>query len=97
MTGGVLWEGGSSFWGRKHFGGGREFWFLFLDFLVLWWSSAVFEYHCKGHQVARGFGHEGQDSFWFLGAREPDRLLLAGWEVSRFGQSLVSALGWARQ
>ena len=65
----------------------REFWFLFLDFLVLWWSSTVFEYHCRGHRVARGFGHGGQDSFRFPGAREPDRLLLAGWEVSRFGQS----------
>jgi hypothetical protein len=49
--------------------------------------------HCRGHRVAGGFGHGGQDSFQFPGAREPDRLLLAGWEVSRFGQSLVSASG----
>jgi hypothetical protein len=87
MTGGVLRGEDHHFLGGKHFGGGREFWFLFLDFLVLWWSSAVFEYHCRGHRVARGFGHGGQDSFRFPGAREPDRLLLAGWEVSRFGQS----------
>jgi hypothetical protein len=74
------------FWGRKHFGGGREYWFLGLVFLVLWESSADCEYHCRGHRVARGFGHGGQDSFRFPGAREPDRLLLAGWEDSRFGQ-----------
>jgi hypothetical protein len=55
-------------------------------FLVLWESSADCEYHCRGHRVARGFGHGGQDSFRFPGAREPDRLLLAGWEDSRFGQ-----------
>ena len=36
------------------------------------------EYHCRGHRVARGFGHGGQDSFRFPGAREMDRLLLAG-------------------
>jgi hypothetical protein len=53
--------------------------------------------HCRGHWVAGGFGHGGQDSFQFPGAREPDRLLLAGWEVSQFGQSWVSASGWARQ
>jgi hypothetical protein len=32
--------------------------------------------HCRGHRVVGGFGHGGQDSFWFLGARDPDRLLL---------------------
>ena len=31
----------------------------------------------------------GQDSFRYPGAREPDMLLLAGWEVSRFGQGMV--------
>jgi hypothetical protein len=72
-------RGSFFFWGeRKHFGGGGGFWFLGLDFLVLWGSSAVLEYHCRGHQVARGFGHGGQDSFRFPGAREMDRLLLAG-------------------
>jgi hypothetical protein len=45
--------------------------------------------HCRGHRVAGGFGHGGQDSFRYPGAREPDRLLLAGWEVSRFGQGMV--------
>jgi hypothetical protein len=50
--------------------------------------------HCRGQRVAGGFGHGGQDSFRYPGAREPDRLLLAGWVVSRFGQSLVSASRW---
>jgi hypothetical protein len=45
--------------------------------------------HCRGHRVAGGFGHGGQDSLRYPGAREPDRLLLAGWVVSRFGQGLV--------
>jgi hypothetical protein len=49
--------------------------------------------HFKGHRVAGGFGHGGQDFFQYPGAREPNRLLLAGWEDSRFGQSLVSASG----
>jgi hypothetical protein len=40
--------------------------------------------HCRGHRVAGGFGHGGQDSLRYPGAREPDRLLLAGWVVSRF-------------
>jgi hypothetical protein len=64
-----------------------------LDFLVLLLGSAVLGNHCRGHRVAGGFGHGGQDSFRFPGARELDRLLLAGWEVSQFGQSLVSASG----
>jgi hypothetical protein len=53
--------------------------------------------HCRGHQVAGGFGHGGQDSLRYPGAREPDRLLLAGWVVSRFGQGLVKAAGWTKQ
>jgi hypothetical protein len=40
--------------------------------------------HRRGHRVAGGFGHGGQDSLWYPGARELDRLLLAGWVVSRF-------------
>jgi hypothetical protein len=40
--------------------------------------------HCRGHQVAGSFGLGGQDSFRYPGAREPDRLLLASWVVSRF-------------
>jgi hypothetical protein len=52
--------------------------------------------HCRGHRVAGGFGHGGQDSLRYPGAREPDRLLLAGWVVSRFGQGLVKAAGWAK-
>jgi hypothetical protein len=45
--------------------------------------------HCRGHRVAGGFGHGGQDSLWYPGARELDRLLLASWVVSQFGQGLV--------
>jgi hypothetical protein len=45
--------------------------------------------HCRGHRVAGGFGHGGRDSFRYPGAREPNRLLLASWMVSRFGQGLV--------
>ena len=55
-------------------------------FLVLWESFLDYEYHCRGHRVARGFGHRGQDSFRFPGARELDMLLLVGWVDSRFGQ-----------
>jgi hypothetical protein len=99
----VLGEMGGLFLGRKHFfegafGGQEDFlWHIFL------WDIGWFEQfgfwvnHCRGHRVAGGFGHGGQDSFRFPGAREPDRLLLAGWEVSRFGQSWVSASGWARK
>jgi hypothetical protein len=53
--------------------------------------------HCRGHRVVGGFGHWGQDSLRYPGAREPDRLLLASWVVSRFGQGLVSATGWAKK
>jgi hypothetical protein len=40
--------------------------------------------HCRGHQVDGSFGLVGQESSRNPGAREPDRLLLAGWVVSRF-------------
>jgi hypothetical protein len=43
----------------------------------------------QGHQVVGGFGHSGQDSFRYPGDREPKRMLLAGWEVSQFGQGMV--------
>jgi hypothetical protein len=67
-------------------------------FLVLGeFGFGVLVNHCRGHRVAGGFGHGGQDSLRYPGAREPDRLLLAGWVVSRFGQGLVKAAGWARQ
>jgi hypothetical protein len=36
--------------------------------------------HCRGHRVAGGFGLRGQESSQNPGAREPDRLLLAGRE-----------------
>jgi hypothetical protein len=74
------------------------------DWISVWIFSGVgsfdigsFSEPLQGHRVAGGFGHGGQDSFRYPGAREPDRLLLAGWEVSRFGQGLVSASGWARK
>jgi hypothetical protein len=55
--------------------------------------------HCRGHRVAGGFGHGGQDSLWYPGAREPDRLLLAGWVVSRFWAefSTVSTSAWTNR
>jgi hypothetical protein len=59
--------------------------------------GAFGESEAGGTGFAGGFGHGGQDSFRFPGAREPDRLLLAGWEVSRFGQSWSVASSWARQ
>jgi hypothetical protein len=56
---------------------------------------------CRGHQVAGSFGLGGQESSWNPGAREPDRLLLAGWVVSRFwagfGQSIKQSLGRAAE
>jgi hypothetical protein len=76
------------------FGGRRIFLWIFFCGILAGLSSFAFGVnHCRGHRVAGGFGHGGQDSFQYPGAREPDRLLLAGWEVSRFGQSLVSASG----
>jgi hypothetical protein len=69
-------------------------WHIFLVGGVWIWGFWV--NHCRGHRVVGGFGHGGQDLFQYPRAREPDRLLLTGWEVSRFGQGLVSASGWAR-
>jgi hypothetical protein len=62
MTGGVLREEGIIFGRRKHFGEGESSGFGGLDFLVLSWSSAVWEDHYGGHRFAGGFGHGGQDS-----------------------------------
>jgi hypothetical protein len=69
----------------------------FLEFLVLLLGSAVLVNHRRGHRVAWGFGHEGQNSFQYPIARELDRLLLAGWEAIRFGKSWVSTSGWERK
>ena len=86
MVESILLGGGFFILGGIILEGGRVHWFLGLVFfLVLWESSTDCEYHCRGHGVARGFGHGGQDSFRFPGARETDRLLLAGWEDSQFG------------
>jgi hypothetical protein len=83
LTGGSLfWGGGSILRRRIYFCGG----FFCGDSGVRSLVLGVFE-PLQGAPVAGGFGHGGQDSFRFPGAREPDRLLLAGWEVSRFGQS----------
>jgi hypothetical protein len=67
--------------GRKIYGGGET-----ID-LVLLLGFVVLGNHFRGHRVVGGFGHGGQDSFRFPGARDLDSLLLASWEVSRFGQS----------
>jgi hypothetical protein len=40
-----------------------------------------------GARVAGNFGLGGQETVRNPGAREPDRLFLAGWEVNQFGQS----------
>jgi hypothetical protein len=85
--------GDYDFWGKKHFGGGHCIfgWGIFssVGSLVL----GVFVNHCTLHRVVGGFGHGGQDSLRYPGAREPDRLLLVGWVVSRFGQGLVKEAG----
>jgi hypothetical protein len=49
--------------------------------------------YCRGHRVAGGFGHEGQDSLRYPGAREPYRLLLDGWVVSQFWAGFGQATG----
>jgi hypothetical protein len=72
--------------GRKNYGGGETVVRVWI-FQVLLLGSVVLGNHFRGHQIAGGFGHGGQDSFQFPGAREPDRLLLDGYEVSRFGKS----------
>ena len=66
--GGEPYSGGHSFgrriffldfWEEAFWRGTRVLvsWLVF--FLVLWESSADCEYHCRGHQVARGFRHGG--------------------------------------
>jgi hypothetical protein len=64
------------------------------------WRSldlGVFGEPLQGAPGCWGFWARGPRFLSVSGARESDRLLLAGWEVSRFGQGLVSASGWARQ
>jgi hypothetical protein len=39
-----------------------------------------------GARVAGNFGLGGQETVRNPGAREPERLFLAGWEVNQFGQ-----------
>jgi hypothetical protein len=46
-----------------------------------------------GTRLLGVLGSGGQDSLQYPGAREPNRMLLAGWVVSRFGQGLVKATG----
>ena len=87
-------RGSSFFWEGKHFGGEREYWFLGLAFLVLWQSSTVFEYHCRGHRVARGFGHGGQDIHMVSWSQE---VVLVGRVETWFGQSWSVASRCARQ
>jgi hypothetical protein len=73
-------SGEGLFFGGGDFGGGSIIWRLEdCIFLVL---NLVDCY--RGASVAGSFGLGGQESLRNPGAREPDRLLLAGWEVSRF-------------
>jgi hypothetical protein len=82
MTGGVLREGGSFFWGRRIYFCGR---FLCGDFGV--WSLILVDF---GESEAGGTGLLGvlgtgaRISLRYPGARKPDRLLLAGREETRF-------------
>jgi hypothetical protein len=49
----------------------------------------------RGAPVAGNFGLEGQETVRNPGAREPDRLFLAGWEVSQFSPKISAlALAW---
>jgi hypothetical protein len=65
-------------WGRSIIEGRSVF---LLDIFWFWeFGFGVLVNHCRGHRVAGGFGLGGQDSFRYPGAREPDRLLLAGRE-----------------
>jgi hypothetical protein len=99
MTGGVQRERGMIFLGEE------AFWRRALDFWFGIFSGVgslvlgVFVNHCRGHRVAGGFGHGSQDSLRYPGARESDRLLLAGWVVSRFWVefSTVSASAWTNR
>jgi hypothetical protein len=85
--------------GKGHYEklGGEDCNFSVGYFLVLEFGFGVWVNCCRGHQVAGSFGLGGQESSWNPGAREPDRLLLAGWVVSRFwagfGQSIKQSLG----
>ena len=73
--------------GKKESGGGETVVLVFFFFWFCCWVLQFLVNHCRGHWVVGGCGHGGQDSFQFPGARELDRLLLAGQEVSCFGQS----------
>jgi hypothetical protein len=60
--------------GRLTEEGGRIiFWGVLLDLLESL-SSAVGKDQYRGHRFAGGFGHGGQDSLRYPGAREPHRL-----------------------
>ena len=84
-----IWGGSIIFEGRTVFRGLDIFWFWEFGFGD--WVNC-----CRGHQVAGSFGLGGQGSSQNPGAREPKRLLLAGWVVSwfweGFGQSIRQRL-----
>jgi hypothetical protein len=87
MTGGVLRKKALFWGGGSIFGGGESSGLGVLDFLVLSWSSAVWEDHYGGTGLLGVLGMGARISIWYPGARKPDRLLLAGREETRFGQS----------
>jgi hypothetical protein len=63
--------------------GGLYYWF-FLEELV---GGLL-----QGAPIAGNFGLRGQETVRNPGAREPDRLFLAGWEVSQFWAELQAEL-----
>jgi hypothetical protein len=100
MIGQRLREGIMKIWGGNIIFGRRGLYFLFLDIFWFWeFGFGGWLYCCRGHQVAGSFGLEGQESLRNPGAREPNRLLLAGWVVSRFWAefSTISASAWTNR
>jgi hypothetical protein len=79
--------------GEHYFVGGLYYWFLAGEELVgglYYWfllEELVGELS-QGAPVAGNFGLGGQETVRNPGAREPDRLFLAGWEVSQFWAEL---------
>jgi hypothetical protein len=88
-------EGG--IWGEEAYGRkGLLFFRVLLDLL------GEFEFCSWGRIITGGTGLLGvlgmgaRISIWYPGARKQDRLLLAGREETRFGQSWSVASSWAR-
>ena len=96
---GILWKGGESiFEGSIYFCGRFSVEISGVRSLTL----GVFgEPEVGGTGLLGVLGTGDRISLWYPGAREPDRLLLAGWVVSRFwvgfGQSIGQSLDRAAE